>query len=72
VSNSYAEHMAEGATAHTNGATHHENPYIWHTVPWAAWNCGWANAEREANPRPNDVDLELEASLVAYGESVQR
>jgi hypothetical protein len=72
MTNAYSETMALGQEAYTDQASRHDNPYIFHTTPWYAWDCGWTQAQREANPRPNDADLELEAALVAYGESVQR
>ncbi len=73
MSNSYSDTILEGQRAYNVGdKRHQDNPYAWHSVSYYAWDCGWTQAQREANPRPSDVDLELEASLVAYGESVQR
>lgn len=68
----YAETLAMGKIAHDQGESRYTNPYISHTTAWYAWDCGWTQAQREANPRPSDVDLELEASLVAWQDSVSR
>ena len=72
MTNSYADTIALGQEAYYQGESRHSNPYIFRTTAWYAWDCGWLDEQRKVNPRPSDVDLELEAILVAYGESVQR
>jgi hypothetical protein len=70
--NAYAQTISQGQEAYYQGDSRRHNPYVFHTTAWYAWDNGWADSQRQVNPRPNDMDLELEASLVAYGESVQR
>jgi hypothetical protein len=70
MSNSYAQTIALGQEAYYQGNSRRDNPYIFHTTAWYAWDNGWADSQRQLNPRPSDVDLELEASLVAWQDSV--
>jgi hypothetical protein len=72
MTNSYADTLLEGQDAYAWNLSRHDNPYVFHTTPWYAWDAGWTQGQREANPKPSDVDLDLEAALVAYDELVQR
>ena len=72
MTNSYADTIALGQEAYYQDEARQANPYIFHTTPWFAWDCGWLEAQREANPRPSEPDLNLEASLVAWQDSVSR
>jgi hypothetical protein len=72
MTNSYGDTMLEGESAYTLGFSRHDNPFTTHTTAWYAWDCGWRDAQREATKPQVEPDLELEAALVAWQDSVSK
>ena len=72
TTNSYADTLLEGQDAYTWNLSRHDNPYVFHTTPWYAWDAGWREMQRQCCPHPGDTNLDLEAALVAWQDSVSK
>jgi hypothetical protein len=72
MTNRYDEEYAAGYMEAIDAGERASNPHPYHSVEWYAWDAGYHRGHRQVNPQPSEVDLELEASLAAYGDAVAR
>lgn len=72
MTNRYMKEYSSGYREATDSGEAWGNPYVYQTVAWHAWDCGFRAGQRMLNPTIDDNHLELEAALAAWSDEISR